>query len=266
MKEIFIDLKNAYKNNIGKFYVALIFLIIFLYLCLILLNTFKPEEAIRKTIDSGERISFEGEELTYIESIYYPNKKELEVLFGINSVGSLFSEKNLKAKALIQKDRTKNKEVEVEKINPQIISMKIKDVPKDYLLTRLTIGFKKVGSETQKENVSYVSHEKELQNYLTENDYLDYAINFRSSFVETEIDVLNEKINQLDEDIKSKEEDISELKNTDSLLTDEEKNKVESQIELFTKQISLMEDEKQKTKNEIDEREQQLNEYKSEKN
>lgn len=266
MKEIFIDLKNAYKNNIGKFYVALIFLIIFLYLCLILLNTFRPEEAIRKTIDGGERISFEGEELTYIETIYYPKEEELEILFGINSASSLFSEKNLKAKSIIQKNRTKNKEVKIEKINPQIISMKIKDVPKDYLLARLTIAFKKVGSESQKENVTYVSHEKELQKKLADKDYLDYAINFRSSFVESEIDVLNEKINQLDEEINAKKEDISELKNTDSLLTDEEKNKVESQIELFTKQISLMEDEKQKTKNEIDEREQQLNEYKSERN
>ncbi|OFO55296.1 hypothetical protein [Nosocomiicoccus sp. HMSC059G07] len=262
MKDIFIDLKNTYKNNIGKFYVGLIFLIIFSYMCLIILNTFKPEEAIRQTMDSGERISFEGEELTYIESIYNPNENELEILFGINSVGSLFSDKNLKAKAVIQKDRTKNKEVTVKKVNPQIISMKIKDVPSNYLLARLTTSFKKVGSDSSKENVSYISHESISDKKFSEKDYLEYAISFKSSFVESEIENLNQKLIQLDEEIKSKEENISELKSSDSLLTEQEKNKVDTQIETFTKQIDLIEDQKKKIKNEIQERERQLDEYK----
>src|SRR5699024_2739031 len=114
-----------------------------------------------ETIETNERVHLEQESLTYIESIYNENKKELLIVFGINSVQSLFSDNNLKVEAKMQSERNESYEVKVEKQNPQILTMKIERVDKDYLLARLKMSYKKVGMESISEAITYVSHDKE---------------------------------------------------------------------------------------------------------
>ncbi|RXY94810.1 hypothetical protein DD607_05085 [Salmonella sp. 3DZ2-4SM] len=253
-----MDIKNSFRNNRGKFYVLFGLLIGLCYLSIILYSVIKPEEKIRETIETNERVHLEQESLTYIESIYNESKKELLIVFGINSVQSLFSDNNLKVEAKMQSERNESHEVKVEKQNPQILTMKIERVDKDYLLARLKMSYKKVGMESISEAITYVSHDKEGDTQLTENDFLNYAIAFKGDFIEQEITLLEERIAAIDQDILEKENSIEELTSDDSLLTDEEKTEINSKIEMFNKQIDAANEEKATVKSEIQQRKEQL--------
>lgn len=241
-------------------YWALIVLVGGMYFALFAYSTIKPDTEAREGVDSGEVITLNSKGLTYINSYYNTTSNELEIHFGINNIQSLFSEENLEAKMIAQKDMNIVYDATVKKETPQLISMKFSDVPEDYLVGKLTVKHQSQNSEESQSAEIYFNHEKEIQRSFDEADYKTISIEFKSRFLDAEINSLNKNLETLEESKVVMENDIETLNAEDDLLTDDEKENIKLQIEALESQIKTTSENIEAVKKDIAERQKQKQE------
>lgn len=260
MKNLFIDLKNYFKNNRTIFYWVLLIVVIGVYVTLFVFSSLKPETTDRETASEGDVMNLNNQQLTYLGSYYYPLTEEIEVHFGINNIQSLFSENNLNAKAIVQQNINNQLDVEVERQTSQLITMTIKNVPEDYLVSRLTINYAPDESDNSQSAELYITHNEERDNYFSDSEYDQISGDFKGSFLVSEIENLNEEIDTLNNRKEVLTNDIATLESDDALLTEAERESVNNQIENIKGQIESIDEQIEEVKNEIAEREKQQKE------
>lgn len=260
MKNLFIDLKNYFKNNRTIFYWVLLIVVVGVYVSLFVFSSLKPETTNRDTASEGDVINLNNQQLTYLGSYYYPLTEEIEVQFGINNIQSLFSENNLNARAIIQQNINNQLDVDVERQTSQLITMTIKNVPENYLVSRLTINYAPDDTDNAQSSELYIAHDEERNNYFSHTEYDEISGEFKKSFLVAEIEKLNEEIETLNNRKEILTNDIATLESDDALLTETERSGVNNQIENIKGQIESIDEEIENLKVEIAEREKQQKE------
>ncbi|UJS28992.1 DUF3450 domain-containing protein (plasmid) [Macrococcoides canis] len=263
MKETLIDIKQKLEDNRTMLYWIILLVFFITNFTFIAYSKLKAEELKHEPTKINTELSLNGEKIMLLNTFYNQKKEQLEIILGVNNVKSVFDETYLKGEYVLQNDLKKKKDVVIKKVNPQIISIKLNKIPKNYMLTKFTLMFKDDNTDLYDKVDMYVKHDKEVSSKLSESDYKNLAINFKKLFVENEIKKLNKQLSDVNDKLDKINYNKKSLKSDDALLTEDEKEDVKNTIETYENQEKNIAEQIKKIRKEISEREQQLDEIDS---
>lgn len=260
---MFIDLKQKFKDNQTIIYWVMLLAFFIINFCLIGYSQIKEESLKHEPTKLNTELSLNGEKIMLLDTFYNQRKEQLEIILGVNNVKSVFDETYLKGEYVLQNDLKKKNDILIKKVNPQIISIKLNKVPKNYKLTKFTLMFKDDNTDLYDKVDMYITHNKEVSSKLSESEYKKLAIDFKKLFVENQIKKLNKQLSDVNDKLDKIRYNKKSLKSDDALLTDDEKEDVKNTIETYENQEKNIAEQIKKIRKEISEREQQLDEIDS---